>query len=93
MDDEAIARLWLGEQIRQGLERRRAKGKPLGRRPVSDAVRSKIIELAGQGMGPSAIARQLNEAGIPTPQKAPVWRPSSVAAILKRSRGSSEPGR
>lgn len=84
MDDEAIARRWLGERIRQGLDRRRAEGKPLGRRPASDAVRARIIELAGQDMGPSAIARQLNAEGIPTPQKAPAWRPSSVAAILKR---------
>jgi hypothetical protein len=42
-----------------------------------------IVAARAAGMGPTAIARQLNDRGIPTAHGGTEWRASSVAAVLR----------
>jgi DNA invertase Pin-like site-specific DNA recombinase len=56
------------ERIHSGLARAKAKGKTLGRRPVSSCTEERIRELRGQGMGKLKIARTL-ECGVSTVQR------------------------
>ena len=46
------------ERVRAGMTRARAQGKHLGRPRIPDAMRERIVELAGHGMSGRAIARQ-----------------------------------
>jgi DNA invertase Pin-like site-specific DNA recombinase len=47
------------ERVNAGLARARAKGKTLGRRPVSAKIEARIRELRATGIGILKIARQL----------------------------------
>jgi DNA invertase Pin-like site-specific DNA recombinase len=56
------------ERIHSGLARAKAKGKQLGRRPVSSRTEERIRELRAQGFGKLKIARTL-ECGVSTVQR------------------------
>ncbi|HLI31200.1 MAG TPA: recombinase family protein [Solirubrobacteraceae bacterium] len=74
-----LCRLAAWERERPGA--RRGPGRP-GLAERNPQLHALIGELQARGMGPQAIARQLNEAGIPTPRGGKRWRPSSVQAAL-----------
>src|ERR1017187_4116229 len=56
------------ERIHSGLARAKAKGKKLGRRPVSSRTEERIRQLRAQGHGKLKIARTL-ECGVSTVQR------------------------
>lgn len=68
------------------VEMKREQGKSLGGRPsqLPDNVVGRIVAEREQGATLQAIADGLNADGIPTGQGGAEWRPSSVAAVLKR---------
>jgi DNA invertase Pin-like site-specific DNA recombinase len=62
------------ERIHAGLNRARAKGKTLGRKPVDASVEKQILALLNKGMGKLKIARTL-EVGVSTVQRVAVKWP------------------
>ena len=83
-DDDAVARAWLSKRTRAGLERVRAAGQPLGRpRQIPDDVRRLILDKHAAGIGPSAIAAQLNAQGVPTAHGGRKWWPSAINAVVR----------
>lgn len=58
-----LEREMAAERTREALAAKKAQGVRLGRKrgETSDAIRARAVELQGQGMGPSAIARVLTE--------------------------------
>lgn len=81
----------ISERTREGLVRARRNGKTLGRRPEALApdTLTRIMRLHRKGLGPNTIARQLTEAGLPTPRGGDVWYPTTVRGILNRQNGSA----
>ncbi len=73
----------VGKRIaaRKRPDQRREGAKPYGELVGEDVVLNKIQAFRAQGMGHSAIANQLNEAGIPTRRKKR-WHPTTIANIL-----------
>jgi DNA invertase Pin-like site-specific DNA recombinase len=73
------------QRTTDALAARRRDGVLLGR-PVSTDPQAEFLirVLAGRGVGPSEIARELNAARIPTSQGGLCWRRSSVQAITRR---------
>lgn len=74
----------VSERTKAGLDAARAKGIKLGRPSGIDAsVRARILSLANDsGFGWSAIARKLNEDGVPTSRGGTKWHPSTVRAVV-----------
>jgi DNA invertase Pin-like site-specific DNA recombinase len=73
----------IAERTKAALAVKRAQGTKLGR-PVSMApkVRRRIKRLHSQGLGWTAIARRLNDDGVPTAQGGRCWYPSTVRAMF-----------
>jgi DNA invertase Pin-like site-specific DNA recombinase len=77
-------RLVIGQRTREGMAVRRAEGVHLGRaRSLPDNVVAGIVQDRAAGLGPTAIARRLNDRGVPTAHGGTEWRASSVAAVLR----------
>jgi hypothetical protein len=58
--------------------------------PVRVDARPRIASLRGDGLGPTAIARRLNAAGIPTPSGLlGRWRPETVLRVERPERWSA----
>lgn len=77
----------IGQRTKDALTAKRAQGVHTGRRSTLDpAVKARIGVMHRAGAGLSAIARQLNEEGIPTGQGGARWYPSSVRAVATGQR-------
>jgi DNA invertase Pin-like site-specific DNA recombinase len=80
----------LRERTRTALDARRAAGKPVGRPAADEALVRRIAGARARGESLPAIARQLNEEGVPTPQGGKQWWPSTIAAVLLRQAKESQ---
>lgn len=79
------------ERIHAGLNRARAKGKTLGRKPVDASVEKQILGLLNKGMGKLKIARTL-EVGVSTVQRVAVkWPVTPLSPPERRSQTTSKP--
>lgn len=77
-------RRMIGERTKTALAEKRAEGVRLGRpRTLPEEVRSAIVGMKRAGSSLSAIARELNEQGIPTAHQGARWYPSTVRAVLR----------
>lgn len=75
----------LAERTRNGLATARRNGKRPGKpRQATPEVERRIHRLGKQGLSGYAIAKRLDEQGIPTPQGGKRWSPSVVRDILNR---------
>ena len=76
----------IGAATRKALDRRRAAGVRLGRRPlIPEAVLAQIARDREAGKGYSRIAAELQAAGVPTAQGGLMWRASTVRAAHLRA--------
>lgn len=74
----------IGQRTKAALEVKRAQGVRLGRpRLASDQLRRSILQQHRRGNSWSAIARRLEEGGVPTPTGIGHWYPNSVRQIAK----------
>ncbi len=72
----------IGERTKDALAAKRARGERVGRRPASDAVRARVLDLRRSGLTQQAVADALNAEGVPTVKGGP-WRVSSVQSVLQ----------
>jgi len=78
-----LERRLIGERTKAALAVRKAQGVRLGRRvALPDDVVQRITERHRAGAGWSAIARELNEAAIPTAQGGKKWYPATVRYVV-----------
>lgn len=79
-----LERQTMGQRISDALQAKKARGQRLGC-PVQtpDRIRAYIERLHRQGESASAIARRLNEAGVPTVRGGRKWWPSTVKGVLR----------
>jgi len=79
----------IGQRTRDALAVKRSQGVKLGRpQQLPVAVVSRIREAHDAGAGWSAIARQLNEDGVPTAHGGSKWYPSTVRAVVLTPRAA-----
>jgi DNA invertase Pin-like site-specific DNA recombinase len=72
-------------RIREALAVKKAQGSQLGRtKRVDGALMSRIVTMNALGLGFSAIARELNNEGVPTSQGGKRWYPSTIRSVLRR---------
>jgi len=81
----------ISARTKEGMAQRKvdgwAGGRPAGRpRVLDEDVRGRIVAAHTAGRGWSAIARELNDAQVPTARGGATWHPSTVQAV---ARGSS----
>ena len=77
-----LERKLIGERTKSALAIKRAQGIRLGRpRQLTPEVVERIVSDRGDGMGWSAIARSLNEEGVPTAQGGKAWYPATVQKV------------
>ena len=74
----------LAARTRDALAALRAQGRPISRPAVVDDhdLADLVRELHAEGLGPTAIARHLNQTGVPTVRGAAEWRDTSVRGVL-----------
>jgi DNA invertase Pin-like site-specific DNA recombinase len=76
-------RRMIGLRTAEGLAVKRSQGVRLGRpTSLSDKVRREILRLGRKGLSYSAIARELNEKGVPTAQGGKRWYPATIRKII-----------
>lgn len=76
----------IGARTREGMAQRKAEGVQLGRpRTLADEVVASIVEARNAGSGWSAIARDLNDNGVPTAQGGRTWYPATVRKVFMAS--------
>lgn len=74
----------ISKRTKQGLIKARQAGKQLGKpSTINRATIARIIQLRTDGLGTKAIAKALDQAGIPAPRSAS-WSYSTVRAVLER---------
>lgn len=72
----------IGARTREGMAQRKAEGVQMGRpRALTDDVVDRIVTARTAGSGWSAIARDLNDSGVPTAQGGRTWYPATVRKI------------
>jgi len=75
----------IGQRTKDALTVKRAQGVRLGRPlEMDEALRERIRELHGTGLGVRAIARQLTDEGVPAVRGGSRWYASSVHGVLDR---------
>jgi DNA invertase Pin-like site-specific DNA recombinase len=75
----------LAERTRSGLVTARRNGSKVGKpRQVKPEVERRIHRLAKQGLSAYAIAKRLDQQGVPTPQGGKAWSPSVVRDVINR---------
>ena len=86
-----LERRLIGERTKAALAVKRTQGVRLGREPrLPDTVRRRILRRHRDGAGWSQIARELNDAGVPTAQGGRQWHPATVRYVV---RGNERHGR
>ena len=77
----------IGQRTKEALAVRSSEGVKLGRPTViRDEAVGIIVQMRSEGASYRRIARLLTEAGIPTPQRAASWSPSTVKLLWDRHR-------
>ncbi len=80
-----LERRLIGERTRAALAVKRSQGVALGRpTTMTDEAVARIQAAHEAGQGWSAIAKELNEAGVPTAQGEARWYASTVRAVVAR---------
>jgi DNA invertase Pin-like site-specific DNA recombinase len=83
-----LERELIGQRQRDSIEARRRLGtyrSPAEWFSAPEATRRRVLELAGQGLGPTAICRRLALEGV-RPPRSDVWHRRSVQLMLARAR-------
>ena len=80
----------IGQRTREALAVKRAAGVRLGRpSAVSPKLAERIRAERAGGATLRQIADRLNQESVPTPRGGSEWRPSSLAGVLSRQRGTA----
>jgi DNA invertase Pin-like site-specific DNA recombinase len=80
----AYERRLIGQRTSAALQQKKAGGARLGRpRTMNPQVTSRIVAERAAGRSLPAIARSLNEDGVPTARGGRSWLPGTVSAVLR----------
>lgn len=80
----AYERALASQRTRDALQAKKAQGHRLGRPTVLDkAVMRRVGKMREAGMSTVAIARTLNDEGVPTARGGVAWCPATVSAVLR----------
>lgn len=82
----------IGQRTKDALAVKKSAGVRLGRRPVPDEVRARIVSMRGTGKTLRAICDALNEEGVATAQGAMRWWPETVRGIAMAAERSGDAG-
>ena len=80
-----LERSMIGQRTREALAEKRSQGVQLGRPASTPAdVIARVLDERSTGATLHAIATRLNDDGVPTARGAAVWKPQTIAALLRR---------